>query len=205
MGCLVRADSVRALAGASASESGHPDGFQDRLELRGITPLPGRDQYRQRLLPLLDREVDLGGQAAPGSSEPMVGRLDGNPAGRLFLGDPPFRRSGGVLVSPAEGRVDTHVPGDQALRVRLGLESGDDLGPGAIPLPAPDQVIDPIPRPVPFWHIPPWGTGPGPPPYAVYQLPPRPQRRTARLDALRQQRLQPDPLAIRQITTFHDA
>ncbi|MFE4822535.1 hypothetical protein ACFRFU_40210 [Streptomyces sp. NPDC056704] len=40
--------------------------------------------------PLLDREVDLGGQAAPGASEPMVGRLDGDPAGRLFLKIPLF-------------------------------------------------------------------------------------------------------------------
>lgn len=64
---------------------GHPDRLQGWLELRGVTPLPGRDQHRQRLLPLLDGEVDLGGQPASGTSETMVGRLDGPTAGRLPL------------------------------------------------------------------------------------------------------------------------
>lgn len=74
-----------------------------------------------------------------------------------------------MLVGPADGGVDIHVSGDQALRVRLSLELSDE------------------------------------PPNAVYQLPSRPHRRTAQLDALRQQRLKPGPLSIRQITTPHGA
>lgn len=101
------------------------------------------------------------------------------PPGGSFA-DPLFRGPGGVLVGPADGGVDIHVPGDQALRVRLSLELSDDPAPGAIA---------------------PGSTGTGPPPDAVYQLPSRPHRRTARLDALQQQRLKPGPLSIRQITT----
>lgn len=115
----------------------------------------------------------------------------------------PFSPPGGVLVGPADRGVDVHLPGDQALRVRLGLALGDDQGPGTIALPAPEQVIDPVPRAVALGHITPRSTSTGPPPYAVYQLPPRPHPWTARLDALRQQRLQPGPLAIRQITAPH--
>jgi hypothetical protein len=79
----------------------------------------------------------------------------------------------------------------QVIRPRAfpGLEPGDDLCPGAVALPAPEQVVDPLPRATPLEHIPPGSTGPGPPPYAGYQLLPRPHPWTARLDALRQRRL----------------
>ncbi len=56
--CLVRAYSVRALARAPQAEPAHPDRFQDRLELRGVTSLSGRDHDRQGFLALIDREVD---------------------------------------------------------------------------------------------------------------------------------------------------
>lgn len=78
----------------------------------------------------------------------------------------PFRRPGRVLVGPADGGVDVHVPDVQALRVCLGLEPGDDPGPDAVPVPASEQVIHPVPGPVAFRHIAPGSTGPGPPPHA---------------------------------------
>jgi hypothetical protein len=87
--------------------------------------------------------VDLAGQAAPGTSEPVVGRLDDDPAGRFLL-EIPLRRPSRMLVGPADRGVDVHVPGDQALGIRLGLHLSDDPGPGAIALPAPEQVIDPV-------------------------------------------------------------
>ena len=59
--CLVGPDPVRSFARPAEPQPRHSDGFQDRLELRGITPLPGRDHHRQRLLPLLDRQMDLAG------------------------------------------------------------------------------------------------------------------------------------------------
>jgi hypothetical protein len=88
------------------------------------------------------------------------------------------------------------VPGDQAPRVGLGLQLYKDLLLGAVPLPAPEQVVGAVPRSVPLRHVAPRRTGPGPPPYAVDQLPPPPRLRPARLLARRQQRLQPDPLAV---------
>ncbi len=67
-----------------------------------------------------------------------------------------------------------------------------------------EQFVDPVPRPVMFGHVTPGSTGPGPPPYACYQLPPRPRLRTTWLDAPWQLRLKPGPLAVRQIPTSHD-
>ncbi|MFE5561671.1 hypothetical protein [Streptomyces sp. NPDC056544] len=64
--------------------------FQDRLELWGIAPLPGRDHDGQGLLSLLDGKVDFGGQSDAGTSEAVVGRLDENSAGRLLLQVPLF-------------------------------------------------------------------------------------------------------------------
>jgi len=88
--CLIGPDSVRALPRPSQAQPGNPDRFQDRLELRGITPLTDRDHHGQRLLPLLDRQVDLAGQPAPGPAKSVVARLDEDPAGRLLLEIPLF-------------------------------------------------------------------------------------------------------------------
>jgi hypothetical protein len=76
--------------GDPPSQPGHSDRLQNRLELRGVTPLLGRDHDGQPLLPLLDGEVDLGGEPAPGPSESMIGRLDGDSTGRLPLQVPLF-------------------------------------------------------------------------------------------------------------------
>lgn len=64
---------------------------RDRPKLRTVVPVPGSDQQRQRFLPLLGREVDLRGQAAPGASEAVVVRLGVDPAGRLALQIPFLR------------------------------------------------------------------------------------------------------------------
>ncbi len=103
----------------------------------------------------------------------------------------------------ADGGVDAEVPGDQAFRVGIGLEPLEYPLPYAVTLPPAEQVVDPVPRSVAFGHVTPRGARAGPPPYAVYQLPPRPHLRSARLDAPRQQRLKPGPLVIRQISTSH--
>jgi hypothetical protein len=71
--------------------------------MRRIPSLPSRDHHRQRLLPLLDREVDLACQPAARPAESVVGRLDEDASGRLL---PELPRPGRVLVGPA------HVPSD---------------------------------------------------------------------------------------------
>ncbi|GDY70268.1 hypothetical protein SAV14893_096610 [Streptomyces avermitilis] len=48
-------------------------------------PLASGDEQRQRLLPLLDRQVQLGGQPAARASEAVVVGLGVDAAGRLLL------------------------------------------------------------------------------------------------------------------------
>lgn len=88
--CLVGTHFVGPFARTPQALAGHADTLQDRFELRGIAALPGCDHDRQGLLPLLDREMDLGGQPAPRASEPMVFRLGLDAAGRLLLEIPLF-------------------------------------------------------------------------------------------------------------------
>jgi len=68
----------------------HPDTIHHRLEQRAVTTLPGGDQDRQRLLQLLAGQVRLGGQAAPGAAQGVIGRLGFHPARRLSLRIPLF-------------------------------------------------------------------------------------------------------------------
>lgn len=69
-------------------------------------------------------------------------------------------------------------------------------------LPAAEQVVRPGPPAVSLGHIPPRHTDASAKPSAVDQLPPGPYRRTARLQP-RQQRFQPVPLRIRQVSACH--
>ncbi|GAA1553634.1 hypothetical protein GCM10009731_04860 [Streptomyces globosus] len=78
------------MRGSPRPNRAHPDRLQDRFELRGITTLPGCNQHGQRLLAVLDSEVDLGSQAASGASEAVVGRLGGYATWRLLLRIPFF-------------------------------------------------------------------------------------------------------------------
>jgi len=50
----------RAGCGATTTDAGHPDTGQNRRELRAVTPLPGGDHDRQRLLTLLTGQMHLG-------------------------------------------------------------------------------------------------------------------------------------------------
>ncbi len=117
---------------------------------------------------------------------------------------PLFPRPGGMLMGAHNGGVDVEVPGDQVLRVGLGLQLGEDPMPGSVPLPAAEQVVRSAPRPVLLGQVPPGDPGADPEPYAVDQLPTRPYRRPSWLLALRQQRLQHRPLRVRQVSTCHE-
>lgn len=88
---FIGADPGRFGARSSGTGTGDADAFEDRLELRTVVPVPGSDQQRQRLLPLFDRQMDLRGQAASGTSEAVVVRLGVDPAGRLALQIPFLR------------------------------------------------------------------------------------------------------------------
>ena len=111
---------------------------------------------------------------------------------------------GRMLVGAADRGVDIQVPRNRTLRVGQGLKPGEDPLPGAVALPPAEQVVDPAPRPVLDGDIPPRNSGPDPEPYAVDQLPSRPDGRPTRLRAFRQQRLQHRPLFVREISPPHE-
>lgn len=100
---LVGANLVRPGTRTARPEPRHPDTAQDHLELRGVTALSGRDHQRHRLLGLLDRQVQLGGQPTPGASETVVVRLDEQTTGRLDLQIPGVCRLSARTTSRVRG------------------------------------------------------------------------------------------------------
>jgi hypothetical protein len=106
-------------------------------------------------------------------------------------------------MGAGDGGVDADVPGDQPSRVRLGLQTGEDLLPGAVALPAAEQPVDGLPRSVPCGHIAPRRARAGPPADPVDQLSLAPPGWPARLLALGQQRLQPGPLLVGEVSSSH--
>jgi hypothetical protein len=85
---LVGQDPARAGADPARAQAGHGDLVQDGGELRAVTPLPGRDHDGQGFLALLNRQVDLGGQAAAGPAQRVISWLITR---RLGLQIPLFR------------------------------------------------------------------------------------------------------------------
>ena len=126
---------------------------------------------------LLDGQVELGGEPAARPSQPMITGL-GEDAARWFLLQVALLAGPGrMLMGAADRGVDAQVPRDRTLRVGQGLELGENPVPGAVSLPSAEQVVDPAPRSVFDGDVPPWNTGPDTEPYAVDQLPPRPDGR----------------------------
>ena len=151
--------------------AGHADRVHDRGELRRIPPLSRRHDDRQRLLALLTRQMDLGGEPAPRAAQPMIGRLSAHPTRRLALRSTILAGTSSVLMSPAHRRVHAHLPADPAHGIGRCLGAGDHLHPSAIPLPAPEQPVNGLPRPITGRHIPPRRPRPHPPADPVNQLP----------------------------------
>ncbi|WP_344057152.1 hypothetical protein, partial [Microbispora corallina] len=69
----------------------YSDAVDDGGELRAVAALTGGEHDRQRLQPLLARQVQLGGQPAAGTPQRVIGRLLAVPARRLGLKIPLFR------------------------------------------------------------------------------------------------------------------
>ncbi|WP_157556392.1 hypothetical protein [Herbidospora yilanensis] len=89
----------------------------------------------------IDSALRLGAQAAAGALQFVIGRLFLRTARRLDLQIPLFRApgAGGVLMGPADGGVDTHIPADQPVRVRPSPQGGQDPLPDAGTPPAPEH------------------------------------------------------------------
>ncbi len=88
---LVRQHPIRTSPCPAPTGTGHPDPLQDRLELRRVAPLTGSDHNRQRLLTLLGGQVQLRGQPAPRPADPVIVRLDVDPARGFTLVSPFIR------------------------------------------------------------------------------------------------------------------
>jgi hypothetical protein len=80
--------------GCPPGRPGDPDAPEHGLDLRAVPALARGDHDRQRFLPLLARQVDLGGQAAAGPAQAVIGGLVIHAAGRLGLQIPFFRPGG---------------------------------------------------------------------------------------------------------------
>ncbi|WP_406500781.1 hypothetical protein OG936_14460 [Streptomyces sp. NBC_00846] len=81
----------------------HSDLLQHGLELRGVPSLPCRNHDRHGFLTLLDRQVQLGGQAAARAPEPVVLRLGVDAAGRFDLQVPLSRAPAACRWSEEKG------------------------------------------------------------------------------------------------------
>jgi len=147
--------------------------------------------------------MNPGGEASRGPAQTVVVRLGAGAAGRFLLGPPVAAGACGVLMGPADRGVDVDLPRDQSRRIRPGLQPGQQFGPSAITLPAAEEPIDRLPRPVLRRQIPPRSTGTNPPPDPIEQ-PPSAQRRPPQHHD-RQEWLQHCPLLVRKIPSPHTA
>ena len=112
---LARLDGVALLVPLGVEGGG--GGLQDGPELGAVATLACGDDDGEGLLPLLAGEVELGGQAAAGPAERVVGghgaaRL----AGRLLLRGAVLPGPSGVLVRPRGAGVEGNVPGHMLRR-----------------------------------------------------------------------------------------
>jgi hypothetical protein len=94
------------------------DAFHDRDELRGIVPLPRRDQQRQRAASAFTGQVDLAGQAAPGASESLVwavepGRASFPAPAEVSCALPPHADDSGTTWSPSSPSTSRYGPRHQ--------------------------------------------------------------------------------------------
>ncbi len=69
----VHAQAGRALAWATRARPGHINGIEYRPDLCRVTALPGSDHDRQWQPMSIDTQMDLAGDAAPRSPQPLVG------------------------------------------------------------------------------------------------------------------------------------
>lgn len=71
---LIGTDAVRSPAGPPGAGPRNADLLHDRLELRAVRPLPGRDQQGQRPTPAIGTQVDFGGEPVPRAAQALTCR-----------------------------------------------------------------------------------------------------------------------------------
>lgn len=108
-----------------------------------------------------------------------------------------------MLMRPHDGGVDRDVPVNLPDRVGLGLDLLEQTLPRPVGRPHPVPFVDGLPWPEPFGQVTPLHAGPYPVQNPVDHLPVIPPPATTPV-ADRQERPQPCPLGITQITPPHD-
>jgi hypothetical protein len=108
--------------------------------------------------------------------------------------------AGRVLVGAGDGGVDRDVPVDLTRRIGRGLDLLEQTLPRPVGRRQPVAFIDRFPRSEPFGQVTPLHAGPNPVQNPVDHLPVIPPTATMSV-ADRQERPQPFPLAIAQITS----
>lgn len=107
-----------------------------------------------------------------------------------------------MLVGADDGGVDRDIPVDFPSSVGLGLDLLEQAFPGSVGRPQAVPFIDRLPRAEPLWQVTPLNAGPDPMQNPVDHLPVIPPPATSSV-TYRQERLQPFPLGICQITPPH--
>jgi hypothetical protein len=107
-----------------------------------------------------------------------------------------------MLIRPHDGGVDGNVPVDLACGVGRGLDLLEQTLPRPVGRPQPVPFINSLPRPKPFGQVTPLHAGPHAVQNPVDHLPVVPPPATTPV-ADRQERPQPFPLSITQITPPH--
>jgi hypothetical protein len=130
--------------------------FQHRFDLRRLVGLARCQTGIKRHAVAITQEMDLGTEAAYGSSQRMVARF-----GCIVAF---FRRARSGAVRADDSSIQRPLlPINGALRVKFDLEGLQDAIPGASAPPPGIPVVDRFPFAIPFWNIRPRGTGMQPP------------------------------------------
>lgn len=131
----------------------------------------------------------------------MVGRLDGNPAGRFDLQIPLLRAPAACWCARAivESTLTSHTMSPAASAQICNADKIASHTPA--PLPGSEQPVCRLPRPIPLGHVPPWRSYPCSPTDPVDELPFHPFRWAPGPLTNRHQRLDRRPLIIGEIRT----
>lgn len=84
-------------------------------------------------------------------------------------GDTVFPRASGMNMASAGGGIHTDLPGQRASVVGLGKQPGVHGFPHTCGMQVDKEVVDPPPRAVALWDVPPWAAGADPKEDAVDQ------------------------------------
>ena len=198
VGCLVRPAGDRGAYGADLRPSGrgHRHRRRGRDQFFGVRSLAGCDPFDQFAAVAFGEQMQFGGQAAAGSAEPL--RCPG------LAGLSPLYELRQRADGHARCRVGLRPPVETTDSVRVGLQPAARSATRSRPAPTGRTGDRPSSRPVTIRDLMPLRTVLGPPQDPVDYLPVITPTSTTLRRHRGQQRCQPRPLPISQISS-HDS